>query len=651
MSLRLHISSDNAPLAAGELRIEGRAREGTERRDAASLALEHGPTSFESHGETLTTLVLPAEPTLDDLLAAAILEHQIEGQSLPSGLQAFTRYTALAREGLRPAPAIPLAVSLEGVFAAVRRTAGDDLGDSGVRRRFVEGWRRIADRVFEAAEADQDPHVNVLFDGSAFARERAFLENDEQLYRQDVQRGQSWRVRLPGGPPEATALLLDRPKSLLFKYWSRSSDTASDSEGALFLAVNWHGGNWVFSTDPVHRLDLKELAARLQTAENAAKGGAAGTWFDGAPFSHTLVAAPKTGTRLRDERVIALVRQWAGARAAHSTSRRTRWVAAIAMILMVSLAAAFALDLFERDPVETNDRGLTRDQPPSIDPIGEAGSTPGRLITLSIGISEYQDPTYRLHYADDDARALAAAFGAVRNPLFQDAPSHVLLNERATKDGILRALQGLLKSSNRPTQDDLLVVTLAGHGKVNENGYFFFLPHDYDERRVLESTAIAWEDFQRTLGHLPCMVLVVLDACHAGAISSRLGLRGPGEDPTQQLVRQALAGFADSQKGLVVMAGSLGAQSSRESEEWGHGAFTLALLECLEGRHLLESPTETPLPQGTTERPWLSMADVSSYVSRRVAELSLSVGSTQDVVTDQTGGIALGSLLITSARK
>ena len=81
--------------------------------------------------------------------------------------------------------------------------AGPDLTDPEAARRFLEGWSRMAGRIWQAIEAGHDPFTTPLFAaGAEFARERTFLSHDQEVYRQDVQRGERWLVRLPDGPPE-----------------------------------------------------------------------------------------------------------------------------------------------------------------------------------------------------------------------------------------------------------------------------------------------------------------------------------------------------------------------------------------------------------------------------------------------------------------
>src|SRR5207302_4479056 len=136
-------------------------------------------------------------------------------------------------EGLRPDAGIPPEESLEGIFQAIRNIDGDNLADPAVAAAFAAAWSRLADCLLRAAEAGQDLFRTPLCATSPeFARERAYLARDREVYRrEDVPRGEQWLVRIPGGPPRAAGLLLRSPKSLLFKNWSRQDREAPVGAG------------------------------------------------------------------------------------------------------------------------------------------------------------------------------------------------------------------------------------------------------------------------------------------------------------------------------------------------------------------------------------------------------------------------------------
>src|SRR5262249_48785700 len=159
---------------------------------------------------------------------------------------------------------------------------------------------------------------------------------------QDVRRGEQWRVSFAGAPPGSRALVLRQPKSLLFKYWSR----AEVAEGAdaqdrtfLLLAVCWGDGRWVVTTDPVQRVPLSGLCPALQAAET--RSGASGReWSEPERFGQTLVAAPKNGTLLADEEVLAIVRHWSTAGKRPSRRKLLAGAVAIGVLILAGVTAS-----------------------------------------------------------------------------------------------------------------------------------------------------------------------------------------------------------------------------------------------------------------------------------------------------------------------
>jgi len=89
-------------------------------------------------------------------------------------------------------------------------------------------------------------------------------------------------------------------------------------------------------------------------------------------------------------------------------------------------------------------------------------------------------------------------------------------------------------------------------------------------------TGVKRFDFQDVLSSLPSKVIFLVDTCHSGDVT---GKRGGIEDMTS-----ALRELVNSESGGVVMSASTGKETSQERSEWGHGAFTKALIEGLEGK-------------------------------------------------------------------
>ncbi|NQU03256.1 MAG: caspase family protein [Syntrophaceae bacterium] len=194
------------------------------------------------------------------------------------------------------------------------------------------------------------------------------------------------------------------------------------------------------------------------------------------------------------------------------------------------------------------------------------------LYLLSIGVSKYQRQGYSLDFAHKDAEGIASVLNRQSGKLYGKVHKRILTDENASQDDILDGLDWILKES---TQKDLSVIFVAGHGLKDDRGNYYFLPHDADPDR-LRRTGIKWFDFQDVLSSLPSKVIFLVDTCHSG---SATGKRRGGGDMTEALRELVLA-----ESGVVVMTASTGKESSQERPEWGHGAFTKALIEGLEGK-------------------------------------------------------------------
>lgn len=194
------------------------------------------------------------------------------------------------------------------------------------------------------------------------------------------------------------------------------------------------------------------------------------------------------------------------------------------------------------------------------------------LYLLAIGVSEYQDSAYNLDVAHKDAEAIASVFAGQRGKLYQTVDIRLLINQDATQDNILDGLDWILRES---TQKDLSLLFVSGHGLKDERGNYYFLPYDGDPENI-RRTGVLWFNFQDVLTGLPSKVVFMADTCHSGSIT---GKRRGVTDLTD-----ALRELVHAENGVVVMTASTGKEFSVEKPEWGHGAFTKAVVEGLEGQ-------------------------------------------------------------------
>jgi WD40 repeat protein len=191
------------------------------------------------------------------------------------------------------------------------------------------------------------------------------------------------------------------------------------------------------------------------------------------------------------------------------------------------------------------------------------------LYVLGIGISDYANSDYNLTYADDDAQSITDLFSTTGKHAYKDVNTIKLLNADATKEKILSAFASLYQNT---TSKDIVVITIAAHG-FNKDGEFYVLPYDGDAERLVE-TGIGWRNLSNTLGNLPPRVLLMVDACYSGQLGTNIEhLESDNTEAVRQIVSE--------ENGVVIMAASTGDETSLEFADWGHGAFTLSVLEAL----------------------------------------------------------------------
>lgn len=563
MKLALRKLRGETTAAPAELIIKPADAATRERRDMAALAASAGPEAFIRAAGEITTIITSEDPTLDDLLAFEFLKLQLAQKPLPKNAAAFARYAALAREGLRPS-SVPLEQSMEGIYLAIRNAHGSDLTQSLTFAKFESDWARMAAHILAAAERGTDPFKEAIFaDAADFARERTFLAKDHDVYTQDVLRGERWLVKIPGGPPSASALILREPKSLLWKHWSRADSGSPTGDLYLLLGVNFGKGNWIFSTDPVQRLPIKELAEKLQAAELAKNADAkTDPWFDGAPFGHTLVAAPKSGSKLSDEELLKVVRGWCHAtapkKAKGAPSMTWGLVAAAACVALVTaLGVVFGGRLFESntgDPIaKTNKpgelkeidfhaRGAVLDEEEVRNLRSQGLNIEGFALIVAVGKSSYGALPAAVPDAGRLYCLLRDRFGYKPENiwLLVDDPDKCLdvkdnskLPNRAvpTRQGVLQALQEISKATGRYVKGDRtnFVFYYAGHGEsvkgASDVGYLVLSgAWEAGDNRV-------WDMVGYDMGHLSRDIrkqvhsthqMMLIDCCFSGfAVKAR----------------------------------------------------------------------------------------------------------------------------------
>jgi hypothetical protein len=216
------------------------------------------------------------------------------------------------------------------------------------------------------------------------------------------------------------------------------------------------------------------------------------------------------------------------------------------------------------------------------------------LYVLAVGVSRYKNhgPKHRLNlrYAAKDAEAIVKKMAAQQGLLFQRVHVVSLYDESATRENILGGLDWLAsKLSGQPGDPrPLAVVALAGHGAVARYTQdFYFLPHDYNPAKSLSVSAVSGAELRSHLDSLKCTVVLLVDTCHAGALSRRPGERTRSGDPradkeaVNKAVEKAMKNLSSAPVGVVRLFACTAEQEATEYSKLGHGLLTYAFLRAL----------------------------------------------------------------------
>src|SRR5690606_1209913 len=114
---------------------------------------------------------------------------------------------------------------------------------------------------------------------------------------------------------------------------------------------------------------------------------------------------------------------------------------------------------------------------------------------FGIGVSEYQDSTMNLNYADKDVMSIDEMF---RLRYKENYTFHPLLNEEATKENILSIKEMLMQTGI----EDIVIVSLSGHGVMNDDFEFYFATRDMDFDNP-EKRGLTYEEIQDLLSDIP----------------------------------------------------------------------------------------------------------------------------------------------------
>ncbi len=185
------------------------------------------------------------------------------------------------------------------------------------------------------------------------------------------------------------------------------------------------------------------------------------------------------------------------------------------------------------------------------------------MYAVIVGIGAYS-AMQTLNYTDDDAYQMYAFLKSPEGGALPDEQLEVLVDERATRANIERALTEKLDQADA---DDVVVFYFSGHGV---DGYF--VPVDYDGVHNL----LSHERVEQLLeGSAAKHKLVLADACHSGGL---LAARAASTSATR-----LYAAFTESRGGTALLLSSRSEEVSLEANGLRSGVFSHFVMRGMRG--------------------------------------------------------------------
>lgn len=234
-----------------------------------------------------------------------------------------------------------------------------------------------------------------------------------------------------------------------------------------------------------------------------------------------------------------------------------------------------------------------------------------KVWALAVGVSNYDLPSIQtLKYPHSDAFRMYAFWKSPEGGSLDDRHSQVLVNDQATKQGILDSMRQMFMQAD---QNDLVAFFYSGHGLKGA-----FLPTDYDNsnQRLFHS------EVNDLLGACPAKYkLVIADACNSGSYLASKSVNKEVFQRSQQDVQDAF--FRELNRASPGTAFILSSQADEESLEVSslhQSIFSYFVLRGMKGE------------ANVNEDEVVTVQELFDYVYRKVTGYALSLGKVQTPV-------------------
>jgi WD40 repeat protein len=236
----------------------------------------------------------------------------------------------------------------------------------------------------------------------------------------------------------------------------------------------------------------------------------------------------------------------------------------------------------------------------------------GTLHILAIGVTDYKalgnvcgesrKESCDLDFAGTDARKLAEAVEKRLGPAHERVEKRVLINGATPKDAPTAAnITDAVERLRLAKETDTVVLFISGHGN-NDGPDYRFLATDasWMGGALRGSTVVPWQTLQGAVEAAKGRRILFIDTCHSGnAYNQRLG-------------------NAAYHANIIAYTAARFDQEALEDPALGHGLFTYAVVEGLEGKAVVTSRGE------------ISTKSLADYIVDRVGTLAKTLNGAQE---------------------
>ena len=144
-------------------------------------------------------------------------------------------------------------------------------------------------------------------------------------------------------------------------------------------------------------------------------------------------------------------------------------------------------------------------------------TTVGKNYILAIAVDEYKNDSFKdLSYAINDAKRFIDVL--INRYTFEREQVIELFQEKATKSAIINIFNKLIDSI---TENDNLVIFIAGHGTLNKQDEGFYIAQDSTEQ---EDSLVGHKEIANKIKYINSRhTLLILDSCYSGSFFFEIG--------------------------------------------------------------------------------------------------------------------------------